>query len=64
MEEEIGQTTFILGQETDYGYNFSVNNGKAKIFTGQIRAEDKTFINLEEIEQKILNLNVSLIKGK
>ena len=63
LEEEIGQTTFILGQETDYGYNFSVNNGKAKIFTGQIRAEDKTFINLEEIEQKILS-NIELIKGE
>ena len=65
--DELDKKTFEykleIDHETDDGCIFIIKNGFANILSGRITAEDKTDINLEEIEQKILS-NIVLIKGE
>ena len=65
--DELDKKTFEykleIDEETNDGCIFIIKNGFTNILSGRITAEDKTDINLEEIEQKILS-NIVLIKGE
>lgn len=65
--DELDKKTFEykleIDHETDDGCIFLIKNGFTNILSGRITAEDKTDINLEEIEHKILS-NIVLIKGE
>ncbi len=54
---------FNIGEELENGYKFTIKNGQGIIINGTITAEEKTNINLQEIEQKLLS-NIVLIKGE
>ena len=66
LNEEDNKTyeySLEVTEQLENGYRIQVKNGFANIFFGTITAEDKTDINLEEIEHKILD-NIELIKGE
>ena len=63
QDEKTYEYTFEIAEELQNGYKFIIKNGYGNIFSGTITAEDKTDINLEEIEQKLLS-NIILIKGE
>ncbi len=54
--------SLVISKELENGYRIIIKNGYGNICNGTITAEDKTDINLEEIEQKITK-NIVLIKG-
>ena len=62
-DAKMNQYSLVVTGETKKGYNITIKNGYGNIFNGTITAEDKTTINLEEIEQKILS-NIMLVKGE
>ncbi len=55
--------SLVISKELENGYRIIIKNGYGNIFNGTITAEDKTDINLEDIEQKITK-NIVLIKGE
>ena len=62
QDEKMFEYKLEIDKEKDNGFYIKIKNGYGIIFYGTITAEDKTTINLEEIEQKILS-KIVLIKG-
>lgn len=65
FDKESKQLIDYIGgkQNTRIGYEFTIKNGNGIIMTGNVRADDINYINLQEIKQKIL-CNIELIKGE